>query len=478
MERSTSHAISDGEPRPLQINLAGVRIAPWVALIVGCLAIAALTLLLPSAPTYDGWAWLIWGREIAHFDLSTSMGPSWKPLPVMFTTVFSVFGGAAPYMWIVVARAGALVALVFAFRVAVKLGGGVAGGVGAVAAFVIAPWWLLHAALANSEALMVALVLAAIDSHLDGRRKLAFGLGVATALLRPEAWLFLAAYGLWLMWRREMKVMVVVGAGVAVIALWVLPEWWGSGDWLRAAHSAQTPVPGSAQLAAHPLVEVLKRAWGMLAVPLLVGFALLVARFVVEYRRGNDRPALRSVWLLGAALAWVGLVSVMSAKGDFSGNQRYLMLPVVLAGIVAAASAGWWLRRLRVPDAIAAVALGIAFVVPWVDEVRPVTDRIDYQAKLTGVLPDLVSESGGARRLRGCGHISTGPYLVPSVAWATGVHLNQVSITPKLPAVVFRARVVADRPAGPPLTALHGAPTHNLAVRSPQWRVVTTCPGL
>src|SRR5690349_22767192 len=51
-------------------------------LTAGCGAIAALSLLLPSALTYDPMSWLIWGREIAHLDLSTTYGPSWKPLPV------------------------------------------------------------------------------------------------------------------------------------------------------------------------------------------------------------------------------------------------------------------------------------------------------------------------------------------------------------------------------------------------------------
>ena len=52
-----------------------------VLIIVGCLAVSALTLLFPSTPTYDPWAWILWGREIAHLDLVTEGGPSWKPLP-------------------------------------------------------------------------------------------------------------------------------------------------------------------------------------------------------------------------------------------------------------------------------------------------------------------------------------------------------------------------------------------------------------
>ena len=57
-----------------------------------CLVLAALSLFFYATPTYDPWAWILWGREIAHLDLLTEGGPSWKPLPVVFTTVFSLFG--------------------------------------------------------------------------------------------------------------------------------------------------------------------------------------------------------------------------------------------------------------------------------------------------------------------------------------------------------------------------------------------------
>ena len=50
----------------------------------------------------------------------------------------------------------------------------------------------------NSEGLLVALCLWALERHLDGRRRDAFLLGFAAGLLRPEVWPFLALYGLWL----------------------------------------------------------------------------------------------------------------------------------------------------------------------------------------------------------------------------------------------------------------------------------------
>jgi hypothetical protein len=113
-------------------------------LLAACLALAALSLLLPSQPSYDPFAWLVWGHEIAHGSLDTTGGSSWKPLPVVFTVLFAPFSRVddtipvAP--WMVVARTGALLALVLAFRLALRLaGGGVTGAIGgAVAATTLA----------------------------------------------------------------------------------------------------------------------------------------------------------------------------------------------------------------------------------------------------------------------------------------------------------------------------------------------------
>jgi hypothetical protein len=102
-ERSAALRVSQA---PSGTALASARARPHGALVLvaACVLIAALTLLLPSAPTYDPWAWIIWGREIAHLDLVTTGGPSWKPLPVAFTTIFSFFGSWSPDLWLVVAR--------------------------------------------------------------------------------------------------------------------------------------------------------------------------------------------------------------------------------------------------------------------------------------------------------------------------------------------------------------------------------------
>src|SRR3954454_12893160 len=106
-----------------------LRVRPAVAVGGACLALAALSLLLPWRPTYDPWAWLVFGRELAdpHLQFSTLAHTGWKPLPVLFTAPFGLFGSAAPFLWLLVPRAAGLAALALAFRLGTRAGGLVAG---------------------------------------------------------------------------------------------------------------------------------------------------------------------------------------------------------------------------------------------------------------------------------------------------------------------------------------------------------------
>jgi hypothetical protein len=460
---------------PSSTALVGARVRSGVALLVGgCVALAALSLLFPSAPTYDPWAWIIWGREITHLDLVTTEGPSWKPLPVIFTTIFSLFGGAAPFLWLVVARAGAIAAVVMTFRLARRLGGGIVGGVAAAAALAIAPWWIRNAALGNSEGLLVALLLGAIERHLAGDRRSAFLVAAATGLLRPETWPFLGLYGVWLLWRRELPWRLVVGLGAGVVALWLLPEWWGSGDLFRAAHRAKNVNPGAPTYADNPAAAVLKNAGTMLTGPLLV--ALGAAGLLLVVRR--DR-ALAGLAVLAAL--WLGLVAYMTQDG-FSGNQRYLIAPVVLVIVIAGAGAGWVLEqvleRLRGRPAglalvlVAAAAAAVGFAVPSFQRFGPTMRSLQYQADLANELPDLVRSAGGAEALKACGNPYTGPFLVPVVAWNLHLHTHLVQLAPQQPAVVFRVKTTGH---SRPVPTLRDVGDDTTLATGKKWRIVAAC---
>ena len=94
----------------------------YAALAAVVLALGALSLLAPSTPSYDPWSWTVWARQIIHGHLTiTDTGTSWKPLPMIATVPFALLGGAAPDLWLAVARAGAIAAVVMAFRLAHRL---------------------------------------------------------------------------------------------------------------------------------------------------------------------------------------------------------------------------------------------------------------------------------------------------------------------------------------------------------------------
>ena len=336
-----AHELTAPSPRVPALAVPRVAVRYRVALAV--LALTALTFLVPSAPTYDPWAWIVWGREILHLDLSTVDGPSWKPLPVLLTTPFALFGSLAPDLWLFVARAGAIAGVVMAFRVARRLGG-VPAGAAAAGAYVVAPWMLRNSALGNSEGLLVALGLAAFDRHLAGRPRQAFLFGLGAALLRPEAWPLLGLYGLWLLWREPAARRLVLAGFVALPVLWLLPELWGSGDLLRAAHRAHNPRANSAAFAEDPVREVFRQFATMLTPALWIGLGTLVVMMVL--RLGSGRRERRAVIVLAlAAAVWVAEVAVMTNDG-FSGNARYLIMPAAVACVLAGTGIGWLVRAL------------------------------------------------------------------------------------------------------------------------------------
>src|SRR3954447_9583385 len=197
--------------------------------------LACASLLVPSAPTTDPWGWIVWGRELMHLQLDTVGGPpSWKPLPVLVTAPLSLLGAAAPSAWLVVARAGGLLALWLAYRLAARFAGPAAGVVAAVV-LALSREWLRNLAHGYSEPLAVALLLGAVECHLSGRRTPALLLGSLVSLARPEAWPLVVLYGVAAAPRRPL----VLAAVVAPPLLWVQPDWWGSGETLAAAAAAR-----------------------------------------------------------------------------------------------------------------------------------------------------------------------------------------------------------------------------------------------
>jgi hypothetical protein len=422
-----------------------------------------LSLLTPSTPTYDPWAWIIWGREIAHFDLSTVEGPSWKPLPVFFTTAFSLAGdGPAPELWLVVARTGGFFAFAMAYRLAARLAGPVAGVI-AAGSLVLADEFIRNFARGNSEGLLVALCLWALERHLDGRRRDAFLLGAAASLLRPEVWPFWGLYGLWIAadaWRNDERPYRTVGlvfwSGIAVLALWFVPEYIGSGEALRAASRARDPNPDSAAFADFPFLEVFHRSASILSVPVYLG----AAAAVVQWWRDRREPLIP---LLAITSTLLMIAVALMTQGGFAGNLRYVALPAAMVCILA--GAGWvgvwravrdrWGGRAGTVAAALIALLFVPFVVKDLDDLETGRVMINAEADLYGDnLKAVIRKAGGEEALKRCGPIYTGPFQTQAVAWYLHLHEHQVSIFAAPPGTALSPRFnpLADDPRFPRVT--------------------------
>jgi hypothetical protein len=421
---------------------------------------------------YDAWAWMVWGRELAHLDLATTGGPSFKPLPVIVVAPLSVLGGAAPALWLAAMRACAFASLALAFRLGARLAGATAGAVAALGLALSADLYRT-ALLGSAEPALIALTLAAVDRHLDGRRAWALVLVAIAGLIRPEAWLLLAGYGAYV-WVREPRLRPLALVAVAVPpALWLGLDWAGSGDPLHASSTATEATEGSAAHASVPALEVARRAADAVIVPTLV----LAAVGVVEAARRRDRRVLA----LGAlAIAWIAIVAVMAEAG-FTGTRRYLAAPAAAVCVVSGVGLAWLLAavprgRARAAAACAVAALSLAPALLRAREEARTLSVARGQADQLRELRRAVAKVGGRGAVKRVGRPAVNPWVQTALAWELHTPLDDVQATwastkrhPHWtpPALVFRApaRLAGPRPALRPGT--------RLVVRVGRWRVLS-----
>jgi hypothetical protein len=464
------------------------------AVVALCVALAAASLALPSEPSFDPWAWIVWGRELLLLDLDTTGGPSWKPLPVLFTAAFAPLSlideGLPAALWLVVARAGALLSIVLAFRVARRLAGpglwtGIGAGAVAALALAFAPQWLRYAAHGNEVPMAVALMLWGVERHLDGRRAHALVAVFLACLLRPEVFPFLALYGAWL-WRAEPGLRrLTAGLAVALPALWLLPDWLGSGDPLGAGRKASSEPHWSLSVRDQPWLAALERTDRITGLPLELG-ALGAALFALRRR---DRTVLA---LFAVAVAWVALVVAMTEAG-FSGSARYFVPAVVIASILTGIAVAWSVEAIaRAGSAVGAAlepyagrpaAIGAGLVAAaaiaaasgsWIDKR---VARLDRQIELSGelaelqaALPEALDRAGGAERVVAAGPPSVNRAFQTRLAWETHLPLLDVESAGSGGGLIFSVPGSPLRGVLPP-AALSAATSGHAVARAGLWQV-------
>jgi hypothetical protein len=419
--------------------------------LVLCLALAAASLLVVApAPSYDPWAWLLWGSELLDGDLSTLEGPAFKPLPVAVSTLLAGLGSAAPVLWVFLARAAAAVAVWLGFRLGRRLSGGsaVAGGLAAVGVALCGEY-LAYASEGVAEAMLLALGLAAVEAARAGRPRWALAAAVGCALLRVETWPFLVVAAAVAWRRRPEDRWLLAGAALLVPAAWFVPEVVGSGEVLRSAGRARVPNPGQPALADIPALASLRAAAAMPLWPLWAGVGMLAWSAVV--RGGQAARAALVPAIVG--LAWIAQVAAMAQAG-FSGEPRYALAGAALVAVSGAA--GIVLVSRRLPRGSRGAALAVAAMVLAVAatsrlaSVAGVRRAQAHQWALQADLLGALDAVGGVDSVLGCGVPYVGTMRAPLVAYRLGVpkHVVEPDRAPEAPGVVFRSRLTpGDAPA-------------------------------
>jgi hypothetical protein len=415
----------------------------------GLLVVSLLILLWArTRPGFDPYGWLVWGHQTVAGNLDTNAAPSWKPLPYLFTAPFGLFGHYQLWLWMVTSLAVSLGGAVFAGRIAYRLtlraeaeqhlAAWVAAAFAATAYFGISTYW--HYMLsAQSDPMIVALCLAAIDCHLGGRYRWAFVLGALAALGRPEVWPFLGVYSIWA-WRAVPSMRWLIATGIALLVL----LWFG----IPALTSRSPFVAGSnalgsgRRLRSDRVFGTIGRFLDLNAVVLELAALLAVVLAVVR----RDRATLA---LAAGACAWV-IVEIAFSLHGWPGLARYMFEP---AGVVIAL-AGVAVGRVLIEAprvsrgvgwaGVALVVVIVAALVPTaVSRARSEHHDIVGQRVRTaeiGNLSSVVASLGGPARLKPCGEPLTRLEYQTILAWT--LHDNVASVGYKYSPAIASGRPI------------------------------------
>lgn len=414
----------------------------WALLVLGALAVAGASLVLvPGGLGYDPWSWMVWGREIGHLSLDTRhAATAVKPLPMAVDTLLAAAGPAAPRLWLWVARTGALLSLALAFRVGRRLGG-VLAGVVAAAGLAVADQYLGALYLFGiADPLVAGAVLAAVDSHLRGRRRAAVAFLVVAGLLRPEPWLALVGYDWWLVRDQPLRRQALALLGACTVpAVWFALDWIGARNLSRSAEAATHESQGGPLLSKVPGLATFGETWSLMSGLVLVLFLLGTALAVRAWRRGRQPGPV--LWLAAGAVGWVAVDAVLAQGRLATGAPRYLLGGTALACVVAGCFVADVFARLRQrpPDSrlhrsapwIVAGVLVVACLPRLVEVAGQVDRAVQHAASAEQVqrtLPQAIAAAGGRAAILRCGRVSTGPFQVPLMAWHLRVPIQAVKV--------------------------------------------------
>lgn len=442
-------AVTASRPTPPTSPQEGGRFArvlglPWPAILLALLAIATLIgfFVYPMYPNYDSYYSLIWGREILHGHLPSFdeyQSPTEHPLAVAFGAVLSLLGRHGDRVMVFCTLASFVVLCAGIYQVGRRA---FTPLVGLAAAAILCTRFdfpfLAARAYIDIPYLAFIVWAAALELARPRRGGVVWWLLAAAGLMRPEAWLIIGIYFLWMCsgelgadhpdaatrWRRWAKYAAWAAVGPFV---WVLTDFVVTGHpFFSLQHTSG-------------LAEELGRTKGLAEVPdatrkfflnlakapvLYAGIAGFLASLVLVPRRVWMPAAL---WLIGTG------TFVLVGIAGLSVIDRYLLVPtlmvMVFAGFTLAGwttlRPGWWVRKVWAVVAFGVIVYGVAFTATRVN-----FHNFDAELRLRGnshrSLVQLLDRPEVRAGMR-CGPVSTPNHkLIPDTRWILDASPKQV----------------------------------------------------
>jgi hypothetical protein len=479
--------------------------AVWSVLV--CIVLGALSgVLLPTIPSYDPWSWIVWGREITdpHMNFVISGGPSWKPLPLVFTTIWGAFGGAAPTLWVITARIGGLLGLVAAWRLAYRLTRGTPDQPGgripailaaavAVIGILLTQDWFYYFLHGTSETVLIGCTLWIVDRLIEGKRIQAFVLIVCATWIRPE-WVPLELlYIVWLVWRdpacRRPAMLAMFAIGVLSFPIaWFVPPWIGSGHpFLAAQHAALY----NGNLGPHPFIAVNSRGVNDQVLPILafgiagvvigwlkdrrwlvlgLGLGVILYYVVVVAETMKGYPGLERFFLPAASVICVlggyGLVRVAQLAGELVSGWAHRSSAAVVGSIVVF---------------VVLAAASVPFLTTRISDARADFPQASLTVKVSHQLTKVAAAVGGRNRALPCttSFVAINHSVQPMMAWKLKVDLERVGTAMSYPGLNFIAPPEVRGATGGPADIDPRLTKPQLLKTVDGWQVVReTTPGL
>ena len=380
--------------RPAGTVLAAMARAKGLLWSVG-LALLLFAIFRTGFANWDTAYALVWGNEVASgrrpdFD-GVALAPTTHPLADLLGLVLVPLGDGAQTVVVAIAFLSLGVVGYLVYRLATTWFGPLAGVAAALIVLTREPV-LSFGVRAYVDLPYLALVLGALAVEIRRPRAGAPVLGLLglAGLLRPEAWLFAAAYLVWLGVDSRGRALRLAPLALAAPVLWVVGDLVSTGDPLASLTGTRDNLETLGRATGlHGLVTAPPRRLGeILRVPGLAGAVLGAALGLAWLRRqtlvagGAVALALAAV----AALAVAGLPVI----------TRYLLLAAALLCVLGGAALGGWRaapdgppRRTWMAAAVLTLALFVVFAPSQGRRLRDLRSAVAAQDRIQDDLHDL-----------------------------------------------------------------------------------------